>query len=294
MPRWLSELARQLAGRRALLPRSDRAADDLPAALRRARATVTEVVAYRTAETESLDAALLEVIRGGGADAVTFFSPSAFEHFARVLGSQALRETGARVAFAAVGPVTASPRFARAGLPVAVEAREATASSLVAALERYFAPREAEKAEAALMSFPIQRPRRLRRSEAIRGMVRETRLSTQGFIYPMFACPGTNVRLEVGSMPGVFQHSPDRLVEECREVEALGIPAVMLFGLPESKDERGSEAWSPVGVVQRAIEAIRRAKLNLVVITDVCLCEYTSHGHCGVIENGSRSPTILR
>ena len=144
------------------------------------------------------------------------------------------------------------------------------------------------------MSFPIQRPRRLRRSEAIRGMVRETRLSTQGFIYPMFACPGTNVRLEVGSMPGVFQQSPDRLVEECREVEALGIPAVMLFGLPESKDERGSEAWSPVGVVQRAIEAIRRAKLNLVVITDVCLCEYTSHGHCGVIENGqvANDPTL--
>ena len=139
-----SELALQLAGRRALLPRSDRAADDLHAALRRARATVTEVVAYRTAEAESLDAALLEVIRRGGADAVTFFSPSAFEHFARVLGSQALRETGARVAFAAVGPVTAAA-IREAGLPVAVEAREATAPSLVAALERYFAPREAEK-----------------------------------------------------------------------------------------------------------------------------------------------------
>jgi porphobilinogen synthase len=95
-------------------------------------------------------------------------------------------------------------------------------------------------------------------------------------------------------MPGVHQQSVDQLVEECREVEGLGIPAVMLFGIPEHKDERGSEASSPSGVVQRAIEAIRRAKLNLVVITDVCLCEYTNHGHCGVIENGdvANDPTL--
>jgi len=144
------------------------------------------------------------------------------------------------------------------------------------------------------MAFPVQRARRLRRSAAIRGMVRETRLSTQGFIYPMFACPGSGIRKEVSSMPGVAQQSPDKIVEECREVEGLGIPAVMLFGLPEHKDEVGSEAWSPSGAVQRAIEAIRRANLKLVVITDVCLCEYTSHGHCGVIENGevANDPTL--
>ena len=94
------------------------------------------------------------------------------------------------------------------------------------------------------MAFPVQRARRLRRSEAIRGMVRETRLTTQGFVYPMFVCPGSGVRNEVSSMPGVCQQSPDKLVEECREVEGLGIPAVMLFGLPEHKDEQGSEAWS--------------------------------------------------
>ena len=144
------------------------------------------------------------------------------------------------------------------------------------------------------MAFPVQRPRRLRRNAAIRGMVRETRLSTQGFIYPMFACPGSGVRKEISSMPGVAQQSPDKIVEECREVEGLGIPAVMLFGLPEHKDEVGSEAWSPTGAVQRAIEAIRRANLKLVVITDVCMCEYTSHGHCGVIENGdvANDPTL--
>jgi len=136
------------------------------------------------------------------------------------------------------------------------------------------------------MTFPIERPRRLRGSEAIRGLVRETRLSASGLIYPMFVCPGTGVRNEVSSMPGVFQQSANQLVEECREVESLGIPAVILFGLPEKKDERGTEAYSATGVVQRAIEAIRKAKLKLLVITDVCLCEYTSHGHCGVVENG--------
>jgi porphobilinogen synthase len=136
------------------------------------------------------------------------------------------------------------------------------------------------------MSFPTQRPRRLRRSEGLRGLVRETRLGISGMIYPMFVCPGTNVRKEVSSMPGVYQQSADQIVEECREVEALGVPGVILFGLPESKDARGAISTSAHGVVQRAIEAIRAANLKLVVITDVCLCEYTDHGHCGVIENG--------
>ena len=136
------------------------------------------------------------------------------------------------------------------------------------------------------MSFPANRPRRLRRSEALRGLVRETRLSTAGLIYPMFVCPGSKVRKEVSSMPGVHQQSVDQIVEECREVEALGIPGVILFGLPESKDARGTISTSAHGVVQRAIEEIRKANLKLLVITDVCLCEYTDHGHCGVIENG--------
>src|ERR1700747_1933845 len=136
------------------------------------------------------------------------------------------------------------------------------------------------------MSFPTHRPRRLRRTEALRSLVRETRLSTSGLIYPMFVCPGTNVRQEVISMPGVAQQSVDRIVEECREVESLGVPGVILFGIPESKDATGASSVSPQGVVQRAVEAIRKANLKLVVITDVCLCEYTDHGHCGVIENG--------
>jgi porphobilinogen synthase len=144
------------------------------------------------------------------------------------------------------------------------------------------------------MSFPIDRPRRLRRTEALRGLVRETRLSAAGFIYPMFVCPGNKVRKEVSSMPGIYQQSANQIVEECREVEALGIPGVILFGLPEKKDARGATSLAADGVVQKAIEAIRKAKLNLLVITDVCLCEYTDHGHCGVIENGeiANDPTL--
>src|SRR5215475_6722022 len=136
------------------------------------------------------------------------------------------------------------------------------------------------------MSFPVQLPRRLRKSELLRDLVREVRLSPKSLIYPLFVCPGSSVRKEVAAMPGVFQQSADRMVEDCREAEDLGIPGVILFGLPEAKDARGASSLAQNGVVQRAIEAIRKAKLNQLVITDVCLCEYTDHGHCGVIEDG--------
>ena len=144
------------------------------------------------------------------------------------------------------------------------------------------------------MTFPLHRPRRLRRNEAIRSLARETRLSISGFIYPMFVCPGTNVRQEVSSMPGIYQQSVDKFLEEAREVESLGIPGIILFGLPEHKDATGSESTAANGPVQRAIAAVRNAKLNLIVMTDICLCEYTDHGHCGVIKDGevANDPTI--
>ena len=144
------------------------------------------------------------------------------------------------------------------------------------------------------MSFPVTRPRRLRRSEAIRSLARETRLSTKGFIYPMFVCPGKGIRNPIGSMPSVAQQSVDKLVEECREVEQLGIPGIILFGIPDKKDARGTEAYAADGVVQQAIEGVRKAKLDLLVMTDVCLCEYTDHGHCGIVENGEvkNDPTL--
>ena len=136
------------------------------------------------------------------------------------------------------------------------------------------------------MSFPLHRPRRLRRTEKLRNLVREREINTAGLIYPMFVCPGTKIRHEVGSMPGIYQQSADAIVEECREVESLGISGVILFGLPETKDPRGMISLASDGVVQRAIEGIKKANLKLLVITDVCLCEYTDHGHCGVVEDG--------
>src|ERR1022692_15193 len=133
------------------------------------------------------------------------------------------------------------------------------------------------------MPFPIHRPRRLRGSVLLRAMVRETRLSPENFVYPLFVCPGEGIKHEISSMPGNYHWSVDRVVEECREVAALGVPSVILFGLPESKDEVGSGAYAADGIVQRAIRAIKADVKHLLVMTDVCLCEYTSHGHCGVI-----------
>ncbi len=135
------------------------------------------------------------------------------------------------------------------------------------------------------MGFPDIRPRRLRRSETLRKMVRETHLSVDDLVMPLFVCPGENVKNEISTMPGNFHLSIDNLVKECLEIESLGIPAVILFGIPESKDEVGSEGYAEDGIIQKAVKAVKEATSNLVVITDVCLCEYTSHGHCGVIEN---------
>ncbi len=136
------------------------------------------------------------------------------------------------------------------------------------------------------MPFPTHRPRRLRATESLRRLVRETRLSPAQFIQPYFACPGEGVKREISSMPGNYQMSIDRLVEECSEVEQLGIGGVILFGLPEAKDEQASGAYADDGIVQNAIRAIRRETPHLLIMTDVCNCEYTSHGHCGVIKDG--------
>jgi len=136
------------------------------------------------------------------------------------------------------------------------------------------------------MPFPIHRPRRLRRTEALRGFVRETRLSVRSLIYPLFVCPGSNVQDEIKSMPGNYRWSIDRLVEECKAIAGLGVPAVILFGIPESKDDVGSGAYAANGIVQRAVRALKRPLPDLIVICDVCLDEYTGHGHCGLIRNG--------
>jgi len=132
--------------------------------------------------------------------------------------------------------------------------------------------------------FNFKRFRRLRYNPIVRDMVRETVLSKNDLIYPLFVVPGEKVKNHVKSMPGVFQHSIDTLVDECKEVRDIGIPAIIIFGIPENKDEQGSEAYDPNGIVQKAIRAIKKEVDDLVIITDVCMCEYTSHGHCGLLD----------
>src|SRR2546427_3399102 len=136
------------------------------------------------------------------------------------------------------------------------------------------------------MSFPIHRMRRMRATESMRRLVRETRLEPSQFILPLFVCPGQGVRREISSMPGNYQLSIDELVRECAEAQSLGIGGLMLFGLPETKDEMASGAYADDGIVQCAVRALKRELPRLLVITDVCNCEYTSHGHCGKIVEG--------
>ncbi|NJN20355.1 MAG: porphobilinogen synthase [Leptolyngbya sp. RL_3_1] len=141
--------------------------------------------------------------------------------------------------------------------------------------------------------FPTQRPRRLRGQSQLRRMVRETVVTTSDLIYPLFAVPGAAIAQEVKSMPGVYQLSVDKIVEEAKEVYELGIPAIILFGIPDTKDADATGAWHDCGIVQKATEAVKAAVPDLVVIVDTCLCEYTSHGHCGYLETGDLTGRVL-
>src|SRR5450755_2205734 len=142
------------------------------------------------------------------------------------------------------------------------------------------------------MTFPVTRLRRLRQSDPLRLLVRETRLTPEAFVYPLFVCPGEGVRKEVKSMPGVFNLSVDEAVKESRATASLGVPAVILFGLPESKDEVATGAWAENGIVQQAARAIKREVPDLIIMGDVCLCEYMSHGHCGVVRSGAGAQSL--
>jgi porphobilinogen synthase len=134
-----------------------------------------------------------------------------------------------------------------------------------------------------MANFPTKRLRRLRYNPLVRDMVRENIVTKNDFIYPLFVVPGENKKKEISSMPGNYQMSVDNIVKECHELVSLGIPAIILFGIPEHKDEVGSDAYNPEGIIQKAIRAIKKEVRDLLVITDVCLCEYTSHGHCGML-----------
>ena len=136
------------------------------------------------------------------------------------------------------------------------------------------------------MSFPVTRPRRLRMNETLRNMVGETRLSPEQFIYPMFVCSGEGIKKEIRSLPDNYQWSIDTLVDEVRSVKSLGIGGIMLFGLPEKKDDAATGAYDERGIVQKALSALRREVPGILLVTDVCLCEYTANGHCGIVKDG--------
>jgi len=156
-------------------------------------------------------------------------------------------------------------------------------SARISLVGRALRSRQAPLAVLIAMAFPVTRLRRLRRTEQLRSLVRETRLTPDAFVYPLFVCPGEGVRKEVRSMPGVFNLSVDEAVKEARQTYSLGVPAIILFGLPEKKDEVATGAWAEDGIVQQAARAIKRDVSNLIIMGDVCLCEYMSHGHCGVV-----------
>ncbi len=142
------------------------------------------------------------------------------------------------------------------------------------------------------MTFPVTRLRRLRRTDQLRNLVRETRLTPDAFVYPMFVCPGEGIRKEVRSMPGVFNLSVDEAVKEAQQVYSLGVPAVILFGLPEKKDDVATGAWADDGIVQQAARALKRVVPELILMGDVCLCEYMSHGHCGIVKPGTTPQSL--
>src|SRR5208283_4801104 len=146
--------------------------------------------------------------------------------------------------------------------------------------------------ELGVMAFPVNRLRRLRRTETLRTLVRETRLTPETLVYPLFVCPGTGIRKEVRSMPGVFNLSVDEAVKEVRATRALGVLSVILFGLPEKKDEVATGAWAEDGIVQKAARAIKSEVRDVLVMGDVCLCEYMSHGHCGIVAQSGRPQSL--
>jgi len=282
-------------GARVLFPAGDLAAATVPAGLAALGAEVVRVEAYRTAR-PTLDAAATTAEASRGRLVLTFASPSAVDGLAAALGPAAFDELLAAASTAVIGPTTAEALRRHGATPDAIAA-PSTLEGLVAAAAR---AAQALSRRSHPMSFPRQRPRRLRANAAWRAMVAETTLSAADLVYPLFAVPGEGIAKPVASMPGVFQLSIDRLVEEARRAHSLGVPAVILFGIPEHKDPEGSSGYADDGIVPRAIRALKAELPTLLVWADVCLCEYTSHGHCGLltaegaVDNDATLPLLAR
>ena len=280
-----------LRGKRVLIPRAAQARDILPVTLRRWGAQVDIVEAYQTVLPQADVSALCSLLREDGIDMITFTSSQhGFELCSLATGSGFIPSAlWNRYRLHRSNYKENSGRFRHA----AGSCRRRIYDSWFGWRDHrlFFPDRKGKgwRSEVKLekpMDFPAYRPRRLRRNEKIRALVRETTLSPENLIYPIFVGPGKNKAQPVSSMPGVAQLSVDLAVKECEEVEALDIPAVILFGIPEHKNSAGTEAYADSGIVQQAIRAIKEKAPELLLITDVCLCEYTDHGHCGVIKNG--------
>ncbi|MCZ6767475.1 MAG: hydroxymethylbilane synthase, partial [bacterium] len=288
-----------VSGANILLARAAIARKDIVNELESRGANIDDIATHRTLA-PGIDATHLETLRSG-VDAVTFASSSAVHNFDEGLAAQ--DETPAllgKTVIVCIGPVTA--RTAReCGFDSPITARQHTGDGLIEALVTHFGRNQQQMRvknhgkHATVTSAterttgPIIRPRRLRTSPRLRNMVRETDLAPRHFICPLFVTHGERIRNPIASMPGVFQLSVDEAVREATEVAGLDISAVMLFGIPAAKDPVGMENFDPDGVVQRAVRAIKEAVPDLIVVTDVCLCEYTDHGHCGILNTGGAS-----
>ncbi len=283
-------------GARVLFPTSDRADGTLPAGLTALGAHVHRVEAYRTVAADLAPERWLEAVARGRAQVLTFASPSAVDALADALGRDRFRLLLDSLAVAVIGPTTGRALARHGRRPDAVAApsdlQGLVAATVDAAQLRFRRP--------SAMSFPRHRPRRLRANPTWRAMLAETSLSAADLIYPLFAVPGEGIANPVASMPGVAQLSVDRLVEEAARAHALGVPAVLLFGIPEHKDPEGSSGYAVDGIVPRAIRALKSELPELLVWADVCLCEYTSHGHCGLltpdgaVDNDATLPLLAR
>ena len=288
--------AAALAGARVLVPRAEKGRDEAIDLLRAAGAEVEAIAVYRLAPVaadEPAVASALARLRAGEIRAAAFFAPSQVRALCDLLGPDASEVLGAVPILAAIGATTAAALAAR-GLtahvvPSAPDA-ELFAAEIAAAAGLRFQRTSARPGHRLTgdrpMQFPDYRPRRMRRTERLRTMVRETRLAASDFIYPLFVVPGSGVAREIPSMPGQYNYSVDQALDAARAAYDLGVSGVILFGVPERKDAVGSEAWNDKGVVQQTIRGLKKSVPELVVAADGCFCEYTDHGHCGVLIEG--------
>ena len=248
-----------------------------PPGLLKLGAQVQDIAVYKTGPELGTAAQIIKLFRSGEIDVVTFTSSSTVSNLMAALENSNVSLNGVKVA--CIGPKTADTAL-KAGLKVDILAGTTDYSRFGRSNRKIF-----QKGDN-MSNFPEMRMRRLRRTPNLRNLFQETTLEAGDFIYPLFITEGHNIKQDIASMPGISRFSTDLLAKEAEEIVKLGIPAVILFGIPSHKDEVGSEAYNPNGAVQQAIKILKKEVPELIVVNDVCLCEYTNHGHCGFVTDG--------